>query len=493
MRISIKHKLTIFIILILTFNIAIVSFTSLKGIKQYQKNRYESSLRESSKVANLYIREQFLKSDSRDYRDFYEKNACNICLKLKEIIGYNIKLYTADGIVLQNNCNNNKLDKKVNIKLLEIALNNNITYAKLENDSIEYLAPIYDYQGQIGIMKLIYNIDEQANFYKNIRNLYIKFAILSIVIVFIVAKTYLMRIIKSIMSLRKSLELVENSKFDSVEIINSRDELGDLSLGIKSMAVKIKDNINGISKEKEKLRKVIIELERLEKEQKEFIGNITHEFKTPITVIKAQLDLAVLYEEDKDIVNKSRDIINKELKRLDNMVESILYLSSMEKYDFEFTKVKIDTKQLIEEICERMSAKASKYGISIYVDLVEAEIVIDKDSFMQVFINLIDNSIKYNKIGGNIYIRSYKKESYVIFEVEDTGIGIPKESRKHIFEPFYTVDKNRSKKHSGTGLGLSLVKKLLNKQGGDIKLMECREGTLLLVQISDSGNQIDKK
>jgi signal transduction histidine kinase len=102
----------------------------------------------------------------------------------------------------------------------------------------------------------------------------------------------------------------------------------------------------------------------------------------------------------------------------------------------------------------------------------------------QVFINLIDNAIKYNNPKGKIYVKNYIQNDMVCIEIQDTGIGIPKESRELIFEPFYTVDKTRSRQFGGTGLGLALVRQLLEKQQGSISIVDTKEaGTTFIIKL----------
>ncbi|WDV45827.1 HAMP domain-containing sensor histidine kinase [Clostridiaceae bacterium M8S5] len=489
MRISIKRKLTIFIILILILNIAIVSFASLRGISAYQKKQYESDLKEDSKIANIYIREQFLKETNSNYKSFYEKNAKYLCKNLRNLINNDVALYDIKGnnlmgrYIAGNEQKKDRVQEKKMDKLMLLALENNIVYRDLDNNKIEYLAPIYDYDGQIGVIRLIYNIKSQKIFYSDIKNMYLEFGLLSIIIVFIIAKVVVINIMKKMKHLTKSLELVEEGKFEDITLIESNDEIGDLSLGIQSMALTIRNDIDGMQNEKKKLQKLIIKLRELEKKQKHFIGNITHEFKTPITVIKAQQDLIALYSDDTTMVKNAKKVIDSELQRLDDMVENILYLSSIEKYDYEFKQERVEINAIIKEIANRMQAKAQKFGITIKLKLEHAEIYFDKDSFTQIIINVIDNAIKYNKADGNIDIRSYKIADNVVIEIEDTGIGIPDEIKDKIFDPFYTVDKNRSKNHSGTGLGLPIVKTMLKKQGGSITVHSNKKGSIFIITI----------
>lgn len=482
MKISIKIKWTIFIILLLILNLFIISFFMLKGIKNNQRQSYEAFLKDSSKTANLYIREKFLSSNKTDFEKFYIENAKNIVFDLEGILDLQSTLYDKNGnsIVSDIGIMQNNKEIKQKLKIIDKALNNKIVYEKTK-DKIIYLAPIYDFEKQIGILELEYYTERENLFYKEIKKLFLEVGTGAILITYLLAYLYFSKVVNNIVLLKKSLKEIEKGNYEPVMNLDENDEFGDLSKGIYFMSNKIKENMYQVNTEKEKLVFAVEKLQELEKQQKEFIGNITHEFKTPLTVIKIQMDLMTLYKEDEDMVYKSKEIADKELKRLDNMVENILYLSKIEKYDFELKKEKINTKNLLSDICSRMKGKASKFDIEIIQNINDAHILIDLESFMQIFINLIDNAIKYNIRDGKIFIRSYVEQDKNYIEIEDTGIGISSECKSKIFEPFYTADKNRSKKFSGTGLGLSLVNKIVKRQNGSIKLLDSKEGTCFQV------------
>ncbi|QZY54953.1 HAMP domain-containing sensor histidine kinase [Crassaminicella profunda] len=489
MKTSIKVKWTIFIILLLIFNLSIISFFMLRGIEKNQRQSYEALLKDNSKTANLYIRERFLSSDEKDFQKFYVKNAESLVLDLGRILDLSIVFYDMAGKQI-GSVHNDVGDKK-KLKIMTDAIHNKIVYEK-NGQKIIYLAPVYDFEKQIGVLRFEYYTQKERNFYEDIKKLFFEVGIASIVITYLLARFYFSKVVNNILAFKKSVKEIEKGDYESVKILDEKDEFGDLSRGIYFMSNKIKENIEQINIEKEKLQLAVEKLQSLEKQQKEFIGNITHEFKTPLTVIKAQIDLMSLYKDDDDMVCKSKEIAEKELKRVDSMIENTLYLSRLEKYDFELQKEKVDTKKLLMDICRRMGGKASKFGIEMVQDLQKAYVLIDAESFMQIFINLIDNGIKYNVNGGKIYIRSYIKDNKNCIEIEDTGIGIPLEHRRKIFEPFYTVDKNRSKKFSGTGLGLSLVNKLLKRQKGEIRLLDDKEGTCFEVSFPIYNEKIKK-
>jgi signal transduction histidine kinase len=244
------------------------------------------------------------------------------------------------------------------------------------------------------------------------------------------------------------------------------------------MSREIESSIAAKDEEQRKLQLAVTKLQALEQQQKQYIGNISHEFKTPLTSIKAYVDLLNMYDDDPKLLFDAKLNIAKETGRLYEMVEKVLQLTALEKYDFESQAELLEVAEGLEDICGRMNGKAERYGITITLDAEPAHIWIDKESFMHIFINLLDNAIKYNVPQGSVHLHSEVRDQRVWITIKDSGIGIPPEARDKIFEPFFTVNRDRSRASGGTGLGLSLVRNLVEKQNGTITLLETEgEGT----------------
>jgi signal transduction histidine kinase len=230
--------------------------------------------------------------------------------------------------------------------------------------------------------------------------------------------------------------------------------------------------------EEEKLQEAVIKLEILGKQQKEFIGAVTHEFKTPLTSVRAYLDLLSMYPEDPVLLQKALPAIEEETRRLYDMVEKTLELSKLEHYTPQATLTPLKLSVLVEEVLRSLKGKMEKFGLTLSKEVEEVEILGDREALLIILMNLLDNAIKYNKPQGKIFIRVYAEKHLGILQLEDTGIGIPMDLSQRIFDPFYTVDKNRSRETGGVGLGLSLAKKYTELQGGTLTLLaSSEEGT----------------
>ena len=216
----------------------------------------------------------------------------------------------------------------------------------------------------------------------------------------------------------------------------------------------------------------ITDLVKLENMRRDFVANVSHELKTPLTSITGFVETLKINDEiDKATRNHFLDIIEKESNRLKGLIEDILMLSSIENgQDLSYEQVKLF--DIFKEVCEITQYIASSKNIEVSYDFEDEEVHIlgIRDNIKQIFLNLVDNGIKYTPENGRIQVIQYydKDKQNIILEFKDNGIGIPKESLNRIFERFYRVDKARSRDIGGTGLGLAITKHMVKSLGGNI-------------------------
>ena len=204
--------------------------------------------------------------------------------------------------------------------------------------------------------------------------------------------------------------------------------------------------------------------------RKEFSANVTHELKTPLTSIIASSEMInsnLVREKDVKIFIEK---IEKEAKRLLEMIDEILKLSFLDENGVNITIDKINLKTITNSVLDRLQIIAKNKKITITSNLDNAYILGNKQLIENLIYNLCDNAIKYNKENGYIKINLQTQKSNIIFSIKDSGIGIPKEAQKRVFERFYCVDKSRSKNLGGTGLGLSIVKSVAKYHNAKIEL-----------------------
>ncbi len=209
----------------------------------------------------------------------------------------------------------------------------------------------------------------------------------------------------------------------------------------------------------------ITDIKRLENMRSEFVANVSHELKTPLTSIKGFSE-TLRYVDDSETKNKFLNIIDKEAERLTNLINDILILSNIENLH-KMENSNFSPKEVIENIIDIVRKQAEKSLIKIdFINDFNGEIIGSKDKFHQLALNLIENAIKYSNENGNVKIIITTNDGYFILKVIDDGIGIPKNDIPRIFERFYRVDKSRSTR--GTGLGLAIVKHIVKLFNGDI-------------------------
>ncbi len=219
---------------------------------------------------------------------------------------------------------------------------------------------------------------------------------------------------------------------------------------------------------------VILKQKRLSEIQKDFINNMTHEFKTPISTIAVSTEVL----KDPNIINQPdrlfnyAGIIEKENSRLKQHVERVLQMARLDKEDLELKKETLDLHQLVHDAVRNVSLLLQEKNGHITLDLnaTTHEIKADKLHFTNVLTNLLDNAIKYCNTEPEISIHSFNQENKIILEIKDNGMGILPENQKRIFQKFYRVPTGNLHDVKGFGLGLSYVKTIIEAHRGEIKL-----------------------
>jgi len=213
----------------------------------------------------------------------------------------------------------------------------------------------------------------------------------------------------------------------------------------------------------------ITQLRKLERIRSEFVANVSHELRTPLTSVKGYaetlLDGAL---EDPKISRKFVGIINDEAERLTRLINDLLDLSRLESQAVVMHQTPVDPGKAAENCLARLAPIYQAREIKVTAEIPDnlPPVWADWDWLQQVLGNLVDNAVKYNRVGGEVVVRATPENGGVRFEVQDTGPGIPRESLDRIFERFYRVEKARSRKMGGTGLGLAIVKHVVESHGG---------------------------
>ncbi|CAN5921496.1 ATP-binding protein [soil metagenome] len=244
---------------------------------------------------------------------------------------------------------------------------------------------------------------------------------------------------------------------------------------------KIKQEIYQLAEQKQR---EIDELKMLQTLRREFLADVSHELKTPIFAaqgfIHTLLDGAV---DDESVRYRFLERAAKSLDGLDSLVQDLITISQLEKGVVQMNFAPFDILELVQEVFEQLERKAAPKSIHLHLEAEgrkELWVLADRNRIRQVFINLVDNAIKYGRENGNIWVSFSENRKKVEVVVRDDGSGIPKEHQNRIFERFYRIDKSRSRESNSLGLGLAISKHIVEAHRSVIVVKsEVDKGTLL--------------
>ncbi|MBB6625443.1 HAMP domain-containing sensor histidine kinase [Clostridium gasigenes] len=281
--------------------------------------------------------------------------------------------------------------------------------------------------------------------------------IIGSILMFFATKT-ISKPIKYISNITKE---VSKGNFDISIDYESTDEIGTLAKNFNLM---------------------IVELKNMEYLRKDFISNVSHEFKTPISSIQGFVEMI----KNKDLPEEKRDayidIIIEETERLSNLSSNMLRISRLDNQSIpnKITEFSLDEK--IRKVILLLEDRWDKKNLELDINLESVMFKGDEDLIEQVWINLIENAIKFSEDGGKISVELKNLEEDVVVKVSDTGIGISEESKERVFERFYQGETSHSK--VGNGLGLAIVKRIIEICRGEIEIESCvGKGTIFIIRL----------
>ena len=335
----------------------------------------------------------------------------------------------------------------------------NKEYGKIAIYITKIIAPI---KGYIVVATPMYRVDMK------LQDIFIKMLILNpilLILLLLGANLIIDRILNPIKEITKAANEISVGDLDRIIPIPAQnDEIKDLVVAFNSMVIRLRNGIDMIHR---------------------FNSDVSHELRTPLTVIKGEMELALRKDRDKEYY---KEVLKKSLKEINYMIEMVEEMLMFSKIESELEqKENINLDEVLLKIISKLSFKAKSKNIKIEFEKLES-IQIKSNPFLinAIFINIIDNAIKYSKENGIIKISLYKEDENIIFEVMDTGIGIKKEELKNIMDRFYRSDESRNRNIKGFGLGLSIVKKALDTIGGSIKFDSIVDkGTIVTIKIKD--------
>ncbi|MFB9331063.1 sensor histidine kinase [Paenibacillus aurantiacus] len=453
LRFGLTWRFSLALAALLLLVVGTLTLLVLREIEVNQRERVEALLKQRSELANLRVQQTYLANPLVDAQTFLRRSGPQLAADLGSLLsGAHVVLYDANGREVGNSLPLSRTDAVRDT--LDYALQGKIAY-EVSEDQLIYMAPLMWTIGQVGVVQIHYSLQADRLFYDSVAAGMRNIGIGALAFSFLLGFLYVRRVVRAIRSLHLAAGDIREGRYITESPVKRRDELGELSEGIAYMSREIKSSFE---------------------RQKQFMGSVSHEFKTPLTSIIAYTDLLDMYRDDPQLLEEARANMRKEADRLLEMVEKVLRLSELEQYEFSQRAEAVPLRPLLEEAARRLQAKATQLGIAIRTESEEVTVMADRESLVHIFLNVLDNAVKYNEPGGRVDVSCSMRGGNAIVRVRDTGIGIPDEARAKLFEPFYTVSKDRARLSGGTGLGLSLVKRLVLLQGGAIELLPSASG-----------------
>jgi len=354
----------------------------------------------------------------------------------------------------------NHSDRPEVIRALENGRGESIRLSDTLKFNMKYVAVPYLINNEIaGVIRLAIPLNDLESQIRVIYRAVLIGGICAAIMVFIVGFFISKSITNPIREMEKIAQSISRGDFSKKINLKTKDELGSLAKSFNRMA----DN----------LQAQIDNLKKMDKVRTDFVANVSHELKTPLTSIKGYIEtLQDGALDDKENAERFLTIIKKHADSLTNIVNDLLILSEAEAGNETLNKTTFDIKSFIDEIILGFGHDLNEKNINAEFESRNdtIEIYADKGKIEQVIVNVIDNAIKYTENGRKIKINLSKERDIIFISIQDNGIGISEKHLSRVFERFYRVDKARSRKVGGTGLGLAIVKHIVFLHEGEIEV-----------------------
>ena len=272
------------------------------------------------------------------------------------------------------------------------------------------------------------------------------------------------RVLKPVEQITRTAQKIEESDLSQRITVKNDDELGRLATTLNDMIERLEEAFN---------------------RQRQFTADASHELRTPLAIMQAEATLALSKERTEADYRKSLETISQESTYMSSVIGKLLFLARSDAGKEQLNFEDVDIKELLTGLSTNIEALAQDKGIKFSVDAQESLIVNgDKVKLRQLFINILENAVRYTPADGAVSVSLVKKDENALATVSDTGIGIPPEHLPHIFERFYRVDKARSKADGGVGLGLAIAQYIAESHKGTIEVeSQVGKGTTFTVTI----------
>jgi two-component system sensor histidine kinase VanS len=310
-----------------------------------------------------------------------------------------------------------------------------------------------------------------------IKNFYFYFYIGAIITILLLSLIYSNMIAKPLIKITKTASKMANLDFNEQCIIKSQDELGTLAASLNLLSKNLNESLTSLKDANTQLEKDIEKEKKLTEMRKDFVASVSHELKTPITLIEGYtqaLNDDILEGEEKQYFI---DVIMDESKKMNNLVSDMLDLSQLESGNFKLVQEEFFLHELINPVTKKFSSLVNEKNINLELNLIEnIKVKADWNRIEQVLTNYLTNAIRHTDTYGSITVTMINGEDTICLEVENSGSTIDADETIKIWDNFYKIDKSRTRKLGGTGLGLSIVKNIILLHGGSCGVENTEKG-----------------
>lgn len=292
-----------------------------------------------------------------------------------------------------------------------------------------------------------------------LKNLYGYLFVIAVLLTAVASYFYSRMLTKPLLNMNSVAQKIANLDFSEKCVVHSNDELGDLAQSINTMSINLEKYMEKLENTNRDLKRDIVEERKQEELRRELVANISHEFKTPLTVIKGTVEGIKdgVYQSDEATLQSIID----EASRLNRMVFDLLELSRIESHNYTIQLEAFDLWESVLRVNNTMKVMAKQKNMSVHVNGEECPVIGDESKVEQVIRNLYSNAIRYSGNNEAIIINVSMSQQAAHFSIVNTGVTIPVDELDNVWEGFYRVEKSRNRASGGTGLGLLIVKRIL--------------------------------
>ncbi|OXM16352.1 sensor histidine kinase [Paenibacillus herberti] len=308
------------------------------------------------------------------------------------------------------------------------------------------------------------------------RNYYIYIALGALLFVALVSFYYARRIARPLLRVNEVTQRMASLDFSTRISVNTEDEIGQLSQNINGLSNMLHDHINRLEQDIEQER-------RLELTRKAFIADVSHELKTPLSIMESCL---YIIQDKPDSPKRDHyfSAMKDEVQKMNLLVGDMLELAKYESgtYKMEMSSFRIDA--LLERVCDKLALDLSGKQLLLHTHFIPLEVVANAQRIEQVIVNLLTNAIRYTPEGENIFIRMIEEPETVVITVENYGAHIPEDQMNKIWDRFYRIDESRQRSTGGTGLGLAICRQILKLHHAQFGAVNTENGVRFYFELS---------